>query len=359
VDHVRISVVSDGEVDLVHIDGVLDLATTPRLRSTLLSLVDGGSRQVAVDLARVGLIDCTAVGALVSAQARIQRKGGWLRVVGARRMVLEILEITGVAQVLGVYEEEVSEGPAGVDPVGTILRMMAQLPEDAPERPLLRNEAIEVSLPYATGLARRFRDRGEPLDDLNQVATIGLVKAVDGFDPSHGSEFTAYATPTIVGEIRRYFRDRGWRVRVPRRLQELRLAVIRAEGELSQLIGGSPTPADYARHLDVTEDDVLEALEAGRGYRPASLSAPVAPDSDAVLGDPIGDLDPHMEEVEARETLRVILVRLPLRERRILTLRFYGNRTQAEIAAELGISQMHVSRLLANALRRLRESLQD
>ena len=349
---------SDGDVDLVRADGVLDLATSPRLRTVLLHCLDGGCARIVVDLAGVELLDCTTVGTLVSMRGRAERAGGWLRVVGARGLVLQVLEISGVAKSLSVYDEPSPER-AGTpeDTAGLLLRMMAQFPAGAPERQHLRQEVIEHCLPYATGLARRFRDRGEPLEDLAQVATVGLVKAIDGFDPAVGSEFTAYATPTIVGEIRRYFRDKGWRIKVPRRLQELRLLITRAENDLSQRLGRAPTSADYAEHLGVNEGEVLEALDAGRSYSPASLSAPLGQDSDASLGDPLGDLDPGIEAVEAREALRDLVARLPRREQRILTLRFFGNRTQAQIADEIGVSQMHVSRLLTHALRQLREGL--
>jgi len=195
------------------------------------------------------------------------------------------------------------------------------------------------------------------VDDLIQVAMVGLVNAVDGYDPSRGCEFGGYATPTIVGEIRRYFRDKGWRIKVPRRLQELRLQVNRAKVELSQTMAASPTPADIAKHLDVEVDEVIEAISVARLYNPVSLSAPAGPDSDLGIADPIGDDDPGIEAVDNRESVKPLLAGLPERERRILTMRFFKEMTQSQIAAELGISQMHVSRLLSATLSKLRGQL--
>jgi RNA polymerase sigma-B factor len=238
-----------------------------------------------------------------------------------------------------------------------LLAAVRRLPAESVDRTELRRQAIEDCMPFAERLARRFRDRGEPGEDLTQVAMVGLVNAIDGYDPERGCEFVGYATPTIVGEIRRYFRDKGWRIKVPRRLQELRLQVNRARVELSQTQGGSPTNADIARHLDVSEDDVAEAIEIGRLYHPLSLSAPAGPDTDLDVADPLGEEDPGMAAVDNRESVKPLLASLPERERRILTMRFFGDMTQSQIAAELGISQMHVSRLLSQTLGTLREAL--
>jgi len=248
--------------------------------------------------------------------------------------------------------------PEGRDEtVKAVLAGMSRLPADSSARAALRRQAIEDNMAFATRLARRFRDRGEPMDDLTQVAMMGLVNAVDGYDPGRGCDFVVYATPTIMGEIRRYFRDKGWRIKVPRRLQELRLQINRAKTDLSQQLSASPTPADIARHLEVEVDEVLEAIEAARLYSPMSLSAPAGPDSDASILDPFGEPDPGMEAVENRESLMPALAKLPVREQKIVAMRFFGNMTQSQIANELGISQMHVSRLLAQTLRQLRSTL--
>ena len=235
---------------------------------------------------------------------------------------------------------------------------LAALPEDDPKRNRVRDELVEMHLPLVEYLARRFRNRGEPLDDLIQVATIGLIKSVDRFDLDRGVEFSTYATPTIVGEIKRHFRDKGWAIRVPRRLQELKLLLTKATGELSQKNGRSPTVAELAAHLEMSEEEVLEGLESANAYSAVSLDAPDGTDDDSPsVSESLGIQDDALEGVEYRESLKPLLERLPTREKKILLLRFFGNMTQSQIAAELGISQMHVSRLLARTLAQLREGL--
>ncbi len=237
--------------------------------------------------------------------------------------------------------------------------MLADLDEDDPRRASARDELVTMHLPLAAFLARRFRDRGEPLDDLTQVATIGLLKAVDRFEPDRGVEFSTFATPTMVGEIKRHFRDKGWAIRVPRRLQELRLSLSRATAELSQSTGRSPTVAELAAHLGITEDEVLEGMESAQAYSTLSLDAATSDGSDtgSTLAETLGDHDPQLGEVETRETLNPLLATLPVREQRILHMRFYENMTQAQIAERIGVSQMHVSRLLAKSLAQLRSGL--
>ena len=221
-----------------------------------------------------------------------------------------------------------------------------------------RDALVQLHLPLGEHLARRFAGRGEPLDDLVQVGTIGLIKAVDRFDPDRGVEFSTYATPTVVGEIKRHFRDKGWAVRVPRRLQELRLALTAATEELSHRLGRAPTVAEIAARLSVSEEEVLEGLESANAYSTLSLDAGTdTDDGPAAVLDTFGVDDDALEGVEYRESLRPLLARLPARERRILLLRFFRNMTQSQIAAEIGISQMHVSRLLAKTLAQLREGL--
>lgn len=222
----------------------------------------------------------------------------------------------------------------------------------------IRDELVEMHLPLVEYLARRFRNRGEPYDDLVQVATIGLIKSVDRFDSERGVEFSTYATPTIVGEIKRHFRDKGWTIRVPRRLQELKLSLTKATAELAQRNSRAPTVAELAKHLEMTEEEVLEGLESANAYSAVSLDAPEGGDADAPsVADSLGVTDDALEGVEYRESLKPLLEQLPPREKRILMLRFFGNQTQSQIAAELGISQMHVSRLLARTLAQLRAGL--
>ncbi|MEU1050193.1 RNA polymerase sigma factor SigF [Streptomyces sp. NPDC005897] len=227
----------------------------------------------------------------------------------------------------------------------------------SPEYAELRNRLVRMHLPLVEHLAHRFRNRGEPLDDLTQVATIGLIKSVDRFDPERGVEFSTYATPTVVGEIKRHFRDKGWAVRVPRRLQELRLALITATAELSQEQGRPPTVHELATKLSISEEEVLEGLESANGYSTLSLDVPDTDDESPAVADTLGVEEEALKGVEYRESLKPLLESLPPREKRILLLRFFGNMTQSQIAQEVGISQMHVSRLLARTLAQLRERL--
>jgi RNA polymerase sigma-B factor len=239
-----------------------------------------------------------------------------------------------------------------------LFRRMAELSPEDPARAQIRDRLVRMHLPLVEHLARRFRNRGEPLDDLTQVATIGLIKSVDRFDPQRGVEFSTYATPTIIGEIKRHFRDKGWAVRVPRRLQELRLSLTAATSELSQRNGRSPTVAELAGHLGLTEEEVLEGLESANAYSTLSLDVPESGDDESpAVADSLGSEDEALEGVEYRESLKPLLEQLPAREKRILLLRFFGNMTQSQIADEIGISQMHVSRLLARTLAQLREKL--
>jgi len=224
----------------------------------------------------------------------------------------------------------------------------------------VRDQLIEAHLGLAVDLARRFSNRGEPLDDLVQVASVGLVKAVDRFDPERAVEFSTYATHTIVGELKRHFRDKGWAVRAPRRMQELYLRLGKILGSLSQQLGRSPTIQELAAEAQFSEEEVLEALEAGQAYRFASLDAPSPGDEDGdTLAAHLGDEDPGMVGAERRAALSPLVSKLPHREQRILHLRFFEGLTQSEIASRLGISQMHVSRLLGRSLAQLRAAGED
>ena len=228
----------------------------------------------------------------------------------------------------------------------------------ARRRRALQDEIVQRNMGVAVDCARRYRGRGIATDDLDQVACLGLVKAVQGFDPDRGHDFLSFAVPTIRGELRRHFRDHGWSLRPPRSIQELQTRILAAEGELTQELGRSPRPTDLARHLDVDLEHVLDALGANGCFAPASLDAPV-PEGESGLGDRLGDLDPGFDSAEARVTLAAVLRGLTPRERRILELRFFGGATQAEIGADIGVTQMQVSRLLNRILDRLRERLVD
>jgi len=377
----RIDVRRLGDSDLVIAEGALDLATIPRLRAVLNARLAEGRTELVLDLDRVSLLDAQAVRMFVALGRRVEQHGGRFTALGARGISAEVLAIASLDKKLHVYDDPsdilaryadglardesfepnaalAARWPGSRDiTVHGLLAGAATLVAGDSDRAALRRQAIEDSMGLAQRLARRFRDRGEPVDDLTQVALMGLVNAVDGYDPQRGCEFVGYATPTIVGEIRRYFRDKGWRIKVPRRLQELRIQVNRARVELSQTMSAEPTTADIAKHLDIEPAEVEEAIEVSRVYSPISLSAPAGPDTDLGVADPLGDDDPGIEAVDNRESVKPLLAALPERERRILTMRFFSEMTQTQIAQELGISQMHVSRLLSQTLGKLRTQL--
>jgi RNA polymerase sigma-B factor len=248
---------------------------------------------------------------------------------------------------------------ASVDPsAGELLRQLHALPAGHPRRAAIRDRAITAWLPLARHLARRFDGRGEQLDDLTQIATIGLIKAVDRFDPGYGNDFASYAVPTVVGEIKRHFRDHTWDVRVPRRLQELKLDINNATAALAQSLGRSPTVADLAAYLKRSEEEIIEGLDSARAYSAVSLQSLVGTGEDGTeLGDLFGAEDPELRIAELRTSLGPALAGLPPREQQIVVLRFFGNLTQTQIAERVGVSQMHVSRLLTKSLAVLRGNL--
>jgi RNA polymerase sigma-B factor len=230
--------------------------------------------------------------------------------------------------------------------------------DEAYER--LRNDLVVTHLNLVRFLALKFANRGEPIDDLVQVGTVGLLKAIDRFEPNRGVEFTTYATPTIVGEIKRYFRDKGWAVKVPRRLQELNLAVNRASEKLAVEFGRSPTICELSVHLDASEEEILEAQELGQAYNLLSLDSEISGDGDRrsqTLADTVGEIDSGLELLEDRANLERAFSVLSGRERVIIYLRFFESISQTEIAQRLNVSQMHVSRLQAKALDKLRAAL--
>ncbi|MEW2561665.1 RNA polymerase sigma factor SigF [Streptomyces griseorubiginosus] len=237
-------------------------------------------------------------------------------------------------------------------------RRLAGLPP-GPERDALRGRLVEAWLPMADRLAGRFRNRGETLDDLRQVAALGLVKAVDRYDPGLGNAFESYAVPTITGEIKRHFRDHMWTLHVPRRVQDLRNRVRCAVQDLSQTIPGrGPTVAEIAGHASMTEDEVLTGLEALESFTALSLDAELPGSEDGYsLADALGSADPALDTVVDRESVKPRLAALSERERAILYMRFFADMTQSRIAEQLGISQMHVSRLISRCCGRLREQI--
>jgi RNA polymerase sigma-B factor len=235
---------------------------------------------------------------------------------------------------------------------------LAALEPNSPERRAIRDQLVEIHLPLVRYLAGRFAGRGETAEDLIQTGTIGLLQAVDRFDPDRGVDFSTFATPSIAGEIKRHFRDRGWMVRVPRRLQELQGALSAAVGELSQRLQRSPTVAELAEYLGLSEEQVIEATESAGAYSALPIDSPSAA-TGMTIADTLVEPDTALGHVELQEALRPALADLPERERQALMLRFVENRTQSEIAALLGISQVHVSRLLAKTLTELRTKLPD
>ncbi|WP_338702146.1 RNA polymerase sigma factor SigF [Streptomyces sp. Q6] len=235
---------------------------------------------------------------------------------------------------------------------------LSGLPEGA-ERDALRKEIVEAWLPMSERLAGRFRNRGESSEDLRQVAALGLVKAVDRYDPSLGNAFESYAVPTVTGEIKRHFRDHMWTLHVPRRVQDLRNRVRFAQHELSQSISGrAPTLTEIAEHAGMTEEEARSGLEALESFSALSLDAELPGSEDGYsLSDALGSADPALDIVVDREAVKPRIAALPERERRILYMRFFGDMTQSRIAEQLGISQMHVSRLISRCCDRLRDQV--
>lgn len=229
---------------------------------------------------------------------------------------------------------------------------------DAAARQQLIESVVLLNLPIARSIALRYRDRGEPLDDLRQVAYLGLLKAVHGYDPDRGHDFLSFAVPTISGEVKRHFRDRGWDIRPPRRVQDLKPQVERAADDLNHTLQRSPTVREIADKVGATQEQVIETLVAARSYTASSLDTPVADDA-VPLADRLGALDEALEGVVDYLSVRPLIAALPERERTILALRFGDGLTQSQIAERIGVSQMQVSRLLARTLSRLRSQLED
>ncbi|AEA24558.1 RNA polymerase, sigma 28 subunit, FliA/WhiG subfamily [Pseudonocardia dioxanivorans CB1190] len=240
------------------------------------------------------------------------------------------------------------------------LHRLARLPADDPARDALRDDLILTFLPVAERIAGRHASATPwSREDLRQAASEAVVRAVDRWDPERAQgDFLGYLVPCVRGEVLRWFRDQSWSVRVPRRLKELSVAIRSAHGPMAQRLGSAPRPSELARELGVDIEEVLEALHAEENHRAATLDAP-APGDERLPGEQLGEIDRQLELVEDAETLRPLIAALPERERRILLLRFYGGRTQSQIGEELGVSQMHVSRLLSRTLARLRAAMLD
>jgi RNA polymerase sigma-B factor len=257
-------------------------------------------------------------------------------------------EVTGAGRTANAYAH-----------LADLFAELSELPDDHPRRICLRADLITGYLPVARNIAHRFAHRGDSVDDLEQVATVGLIGAVDRFEPGRGIDFLSFAVPTITGEVRRHFRDRARTIRIPRRITQLQSAVHECTTALTQRLGRAPRPSELAESLGVPVDDVIEVLQAHHAAYPSSLDEP-GPDDDRPGRSRIsmmGDVDPGIDLVDERLAVRPLLAELPDRERRILQLRFFHDMTQTEIAALTGISQMHVSRLLSRTLGLLRNQL--
>ncbi|WP_374982887.1 RNA polymerase sigma factor SigF [Streptomyces fradiae] len=240
----------------------------------------------------------------------------------------------------------------------TLFARLETLDEGTPEHAYVRNTLVELNLALVKFAASRFRTRSEPMEDIVQVGTIGLIKAIDRFELSREVEFPTFAMPTIIGEIKRFFRDTSWSVRVPRRLQELRLELAKAGDELAQELDRSPTVAELAERLGISREEVVEGMAASNAYTASSLDAqPEEDDTEGALADRIGYEDHGLEGIEYIESLKPLIASLPARDRQILSLRFVAGLTQSQIGEELNISQMHVSRLLSRTLAKLRKGL--
>ncbi|SEH03530.1 RNA polymerase sigma-B factor [Nonomuraea solani] len=242
-----------------------------------------------------------------------------------------------------------------------LLIEMARSQTSQAHRAVLRERLVETHAWMANSLARRYRNRGEPMEDLLQAAYVGMVKAINRFDAGLGHDFRRYAAVTMAGEVKRHFRDRAWAIRVPRVHQERRSQLTKLSDDLSQALGRSPAVAELAAHMGLSQEDILLTMDASTAYSTLSLDAPIDnTDSASVsLADVLPCTDEALDTIIGTQSVKPLIDALPTRERHILLLRFHGNHTQAEIAAELGLSQMHISRILRNVLSQLRKALTD
>jgi len=349
------------------LDATADFTSVLRLRFAVQDRVDAGCRHVEVDLSQVPALDPCAVGVLVRLHRQLASLGQALRVVGGPAPARRELADAG-AHLTAAPGARSAATPAGALPatarireawtfeVTELLHTRHHLvPEDG-RRAALRTAAIEASLPHAGRLARRYDGLGESPADLRQVAAVGLVKAVDGYDPGTGTDFWSYALPTVVGELKRCFRDHGWAVRVPRGMQETVLEVKHARAHLTQRLSRPPSVPEIAAFLRLDRDRVAQATLAANAYRSVSLYTPVG-DAGLAPVDRLGESDAELDSIELRESIAPLLRQLSRRDKQIVAMRFYGNQSQAQIAAQLGISQMQVSRLLRRIVGRLRSGL--
>jgi len=240
--------------------------------------------------------------------------------------------------------------------VADMFRELVLLDEDSLAYRRCREDIIARCLPLAEHIARRFRGRGEPHDDLVQVARVGLLNAVNRFDVNTADDFLAFAVPTMMGEVRRHFRDHGWSLKVPRRLKELNIRLKAGRAELTQRLNRAPSPSELAEYLGLDREEVVEGLIAADAYSTRSTEQQISADGDGLtMMETLGGPDPNLQKIVEIHTVRPLIAGLPERDRTVLRMRFFDNMTQSQIAEEIGVSQMHVSRLLARALATVRE----
>jgi len=352
---------ADGTVTL-RAWGEVDLATGEQFESALDAALDraSGCAELVVDLQGLTFVDAGGIRSVTRLARGAAERGVRLRLLSAPALD-DIVRVLGGWERIGVERD--GGAPSEYAHLMPLFVERSRLPDGDRRRPALRRALITGYLPVAQHIARRFRNRGENLDDLEQVAALGLINAVDRFEVDREVDFLAFAVPTITGELQRHHRDRVATIRVPRRVRALQAMALRAADELRRRGGGAPRPSEIARHLGVEQGAVIEALEAVHRGNVASLDEPFGGGDDAGEGPRLAAAlavsDPDVGLVVDRESVGPLLAGLPERERRIVLLRFFGNKTQSEIAAEVGISQMHVSRLLAATLAGLRKALDE
>jgi RNA polymerase sigma-B factor len=274
-------------------------------------------------------------------------------------MVTAVTDVAALADVVSEVESAFEPVVESRSALSTRLLTRAAAETDPVERKRLQDEVVVMHMGLARAIASRYRGRGIAEEDLAQAASMALLKAARNFDPSHGVEFLSYAVVTMKGEVKRQFRDFGWMVRPPRPIQKMQADVARAQGDLIQTLGRSPRVSEVAAHLDVAVEDVLEALSADGCFTPTSLDLPLGDQGATSLGDTIQHEDTALDEAEARVMLMPAVKALPERERQVLYLRFFRQMSQSQIAAEVGVTQMQVSRILSRVLAQLRGQLED
>ena len=386
------------ELVVISVCGDIDLLTASPLHDHLSRVLAAGPACVVIDLTHISFLAATALSVLITIGRTAAQQGTTLQLRAPEgSLPAHVLNTAGLDRLFDIlppatdpngryqhppgHHTEVPSprtaprtdpaASASVEPIVDtphdeyehlipLQRRYAELTTDDPHRNRLRHQLIQGYLPVAEHIARRFTGRGEPLEDLIQIATVGLINAIDRFEPGRGSHFLAFAVPTITGEIRRYFRDHGWSTHVPRRLKDLNLAIRQTTVELSQQLGHSPRPSQIAQYLGIPTGSVLEALHAAEAYRSSSLDDVLRYEQRTATPDTfLGELDQQMRLVDDRETLRPLLAQLTPRHRTILMLRFFHQLTQQQIAKQVGLSQMQVSRLLRQILDLLHKQMTD